>query len=64
MTLTGSGPGGTISVPSFSYAFSNSFKPLPAPDANEIYVGDIAIDGVNNLLWRLKRKRKLTSLGT
>jgi hypothetical protein len=50
MTLTGSGPGGTISVPSFSYAFSNSFKPLPAPDANEIYVGDIAIDGVNNLL--------------
>jgi hypothetical protein len=50
MILTGSGPGGTISVPSFSYAFSDKFKPLAPPNANEIVAGKIVVDEVSNLL--------------
>lgn len=50
MTLTGNGPGGTISVPSFSYAFSDKFKPLASPRANEIVTGKIVVDEVSNLL--------------
>jgi hypothetical protein len=50
MTLTGSGPGGTISVPSFSYAFSAKFKPLAPPNANQIVAGKIVVDEVSNLL--------------
>ncbi|MHB1488203.1 MAG: hypothetical protein ACYCZM_11720 [Acidimicrobiales bacterium] len=50
MTLTGSGPRGTISVPSFSYAFSDKFKPLASPNSNEIVAGKIVVDEVNNLL--------------
>lgn len=50
MTLTGNGPGGSLLVPTFSYSFSDKFKPLPSPNVNEIYAGGIEIDEVSNLL--------------
>ena len=50
MTLTGSGAGGTISVPSFTYVFSDKFKPVAPPNANQIVAGKIVVDEVSNLL--------------
>jgi hypothetical protein len=50
MTLTGSGPGGSISVPSFSYAFSSKFKPLPSPHEDQIDAGEIEVGEVSDLL--------------
>jgi hypothetical protein len=50
MTLTGTGAGGTISVPSYSYAFSTKFTPLPPPHDGEISAGTVSIDDVTNLL--------------
>jgi hypothetical protein len=50
LTLTGSGAGGTISVPSFTYVFSDKFKPVAPPNANQIVAGKIVVDEVSNLL--------------
>lgn len=50
MTLVGTGPGGSIVVPKFSYAFSDKFKRLPSVSANVLDAGDVEIDDVSNLL--------------
>jgi hypothetical protein len=50
MTLSGNGPGGTITVPVYSYAFSAKFTPLSAPHEKEISAGTVEIDNISNLL--------------
>lgn len=50
MTVVGTGPGGFVTVPRYSYVFSDKFKELLDPSGDLIRGGKIEIDDVHNLL--------------
>lgn len=53
MVASGTGPGGIVTSPRFSYGFSDSMKKLLDPATGDLRAGRIKIDGVHDLILQL-----------